>query len=842
MSSLAKRTVWYSLIIILVLLSALPNVLPGSTLSKLPDWYASNKVTKGLDLQGGSHLLLAVDASQLGVNASQGMAEQITDALRADQIRYAPPVVNGKQITIRVQQQEQVDELKKIARQLIRPAEGTTPLYTLNDVDKGIQLQATEAREALLMKDAVERSLEVVRRRLDETGMVDPIIARQGKDSILVQLPGVDDPSHIRKLLGTTASMQFHWAAKGNGGFGQEAIMRVEGQQDGETYVLERKIALAGKHVKDASLAFNPDSGEPVVNFKLDKEGGRKFGEMTSENVGRALAIVLDDKVITAPVIRGAIPGGSGEISGSFTTAEAHDLALLLRAGALPAPLDVIEERTVGPDLGSDAIAIGISSGIAGAILVLLFMVGIYGSWGFIACVGLTINLGMIFGVLSALSATMTLPGIAGLILVTGMAVDANILINERIRDETRRGASAVTALKNGFHKAYSTILDSNITTLIAIALLFLFGSGPIRGFAITMAVGILLSMFTAISVTRLMMEWRVNKMGRRPLEISSLKWLEKVSQGKTIHFMKGRFIGLTVSLILSVVAVGLMAKPGLNYGIDFSGGSVLEIQTQEASIGDLRTGLHERGIEVAIQEFGSEGNFLLRLPMAEAEDVNGENAIQNVRENVQEIADDVVFKRVEMVGPRVSGDFVDASILAILIAAGGMVAYLWVRFESHFALGAMLTLALDLTKTIGFFVLAGIEFNLTAIAALLALIGYSVNDKIVVFDRIRENLRIYPDKPLMELFDESITSTLSRTLFTSFSTFLAIVPMAIYGGSAVSSFALPMLFGIVIGTSSSIWIAAPIVLLLGNRRIRKGLGQLHSSREQRQQEIDALP
>lgn len=841
MSSLLKRTVWYSLIIVLVLFSALPNVLPVSVLSSLPSWYATNKVTKGLDLQGGSHLLLAVDASQLGINASQAMAEQITDALRAAQVRYSPPEITRESISLHVQQADQLDVLKRIARQEIRTDDTGVPLYVLKETDRGIHLQASDARDSLLLKDAVERSLEVVRRRLDETGMVDPIIARQGRDSILVQLPGVDDPAHIRTLLGTTASMQFHWEAKDSGSFSREPVMRVNGAGEGETYLLERRVALAGKHVRDASLAFNPDSGEPVVNFKLDKEGARRFAEMTEENIGRALAIVLDDEVITAPVIRGVIPGGSGEISGAFTTAEAHDLALLLRAGALPAPLEVIEERTVGPDLGSDAIAVGISSGIAGAILVLLFMATIYSSWGLIACVGLTINLGMIFGVLSLLGATMTLPGIAGLILVTGMAVDANILINERIRDEIRRGASAVTALKNGFHKAYSTILDSNITTLIAIALLFLFGSGPIRGFAITMAVGIVLSMFTAIAVTRVIMEWRVRNMGRAPLAISSWKWLEAWSQRKTIHFMKGRYIGLIVSLVLSVAALGLMAKPGLNYGIDFSGGTVLEIQTRDATISELRNGLHARQIEVAIQEFGSQGNYLLRLP-GDSDQAQASQGINEIREVVQSIAPDVSFKRVEMVGPRVSGDFVDASILAILIAAGGMVAYLWVRFESHFALSAMLTLALDLTKTIGFFVLAGIEFNLTAIAALLALIGYSVNDKIVVFDRIRENLRIYPDKPLMQLFDESITSTLSRTLFTSFSTFLAIVPMAIYGGSAVSSFALPMLFGIVIGTSSSIWIAAPIVLLLGNRRIRLGKSQLHADREQRQREIDALP
>src|SRR5690606_6937913 len=252
-------------------------------------------------------------------------------------------------------------------------------------------LISTEAHLQMLMSDAVERSLEVVRRRLDETGMVEPMITRQGKDSILVQLPGVDDPSHIRDLLGTTASMSFHWVANpdsiGN-------VMTVQGQLPSERYRLEKRIALKGEHVSDAKMGFDQNTGEPVVNFRLDKEGARRFGDMTQANIGRPLAIVLDDRVITAPVIRSAITGGSGEISGSFTTAEAHDLALLLRAGALPAPLEVIEERTVGPDLGSDAIAMELSPGLMGGLLGLAFMMGIYGRWGAIACIGLPLNVG----------------------------------------------------------------------------------------------------------------------------------------------------------------------------------------------------------------------------------------------------------------------------------------------------------------------------------------------------------------------------------------------------------------------------------------------------------------
>jgi SecD/SecF fusion protein len=502
----------------------------------------------------------------------------------------------------------------------------------------------------------------------------------------------------------------------------------------------------------------------------------------------------------------------------------------------------VIEERTVGPDLGSDAISMGISTGVVGALLVLAFMVGIYGRWGLIACTGLAINIGLSFGVLSLLGATLTLPGIAGFILSIGMAVDANILINERIREETRRGEPAMVALRAGFQRAYSTILDSNITSLIAISLLFLFGSGPVRGFAVTMAVGLLISMFTAISFTRVVMEWRVEKLGKQPLIISGIKLLDRISEN-TIPFLRARFLGLIASAVLSIASVFLFFSPGLDYGVDFSGGTVIEVSAPDVTVSDLRKGLAQlHSMPIAIQEFGAQGHYLMRLPMQSAEDVANGASVQAVKSAVQAISLDAEFPRVEMVGPRVSGDFGDATILAIILAGLGMLGYLWVRFESHFALAATLTLALDLTKTIGFFALAGVEFNLTAVAALLALIGYSVNDKVVVFDRIRENLRLMPDKPLVELLNESITSTLTRTVFTSVTTFLALLPMAIAGGSAVSSFSLPMLFGIVIGTSSSILIAAPIVLLLGEQRLRRGKKQLRVSAEVAQREIDALP
>lgn len=838
MRSFYSRAVVFSLIIILGLLSALPNVLPASTAQHLPSWFTDNTFKLGLDLSGGSHLLMQVDIDDLRLNNHQQLAEQIKDALREKRIFIQPIAVSKNQLVITPKDTNRLDEIQKIVRSFVKDPKGGLALFSLEDDSARLTITPTKAHSEKLTKDAVEHSLKVVRQRLNESGLVDPTITKQGSDGILVQLPGVDDPSYIRSLLGTTAKMTFHWAANAD----SKEVIQAKGFDTEEVYALEARVVLEGKHIQDANLVFSQESGQPVVSFVLDKEGARLFTEMTQNNIGRSLAIVLDDEVITAPVIRSVIAGGRGEISGAFTVAEANELALLLRAGALPAPLNVIEERTVGPDLGSDSISMGITTGIIGALLVLLFMLAIYGSWGLIASLSLTLNIGLIFGVLSLLGATLTLPGIAGIILSIGMAVDANILINERIREETRRGKRAFIALDAGFKRAYSTILDSNITSLIAISLLFMFGSGPVRGFAVAMAIGLITSMFTSISFTRLLMEWRISKMPKQALlEISGIKSLDRLSNSK-IDFMRGRFIGITASAILSLASIGLFFQPGLHYGIDFSGGTVMEVAAPDTDVEQLRQALQDKGFsQAAIQEFGDDDYYLVRLPMEGAEQVASGKTVDEIKSAVTEISAQASFPRVELVGPKVSSDFRDATILAIVFAGFGMLAYLWIRFEYHFALAATLTIGLDLTKTIGFFVLAGVEFNLTAVAALLALIGYSVNDKVVVFDRVRENLRLTPDKPMLELLNESITSTLTRTVFTSVTTFLALIPMAVAGGSAVASFALPMLFGIVIGTSSSVFIAAPIVYWMGQHRLRKGLPQLRPSAEEMQKKLDAI-
>lgn len=830
------RAIAYGLVTALVLLSALPNLLPAGSAKWLPSAITNNTLTLGLDLQGGSHLLLAANFKELKASEHEQIAKTLTQDLREARI-YHQVVDNGDEgIALRLNNSKDLTETKDIAKALTSAA--GTALVNVMSTGNELSLKLTPDTEQQLQQDAIERSLEVLRRRLDESGLVEPSITRQGSDYILVQMPGVEDPSSIRKLLGTTAKMSFHWAAKSSA---PSNITLQDASGEGQ-YVLEANIALEGQHIRDAQLGFNQDTQEPVVNFKLDNEGARKFGDMTQHNIGRALAIVLDDQVLTAPVIRSVIAGGSGEISGSFTTAQASELALLLRAGALPVPLDVVEERTVGPDLGSDAIAMGLSTGLLGAGVVLLFMLAIYGRWGAIACVSLAVNFGLIMGILSLLGATLTLPGIAGIILTIGMAVDANILINERIREETRRGATSWQALQAGFSRAYSTILDSSVTTLIAVSLLFIVGSGPVRGFAVTIGIGLLTSLFTAMGVTRLLMSWSIKGREREPLALKGIFNLDRLNQA-SFNFLKGRVVGLALSAILSLTAIALYAKPGLEYGVDFTGGTVVEVLADGTNSQALRTQLQSHGLaNAAIQEFEQTGRYLVRLAADNISPSQTALQVDALKAAVSELNSQASFPRVDMVGPKVSGDFADATVLAILLAGAGMLAYLWFRFESHFALAATLTIALDLTKTIGFFALTGVEFNLTAVAALLALIGYSVNDKVVVFDRIRETLRQTPDMPMLQVLNQSISSTLTRTVFTSVTTLIALLPMAIAGGAAVASFALPMLFGIVVGTSSSVFIAAPILYYLSQRRLQKGQRQLRQTQEEIQAQLDLIP
>jgi len=700
-------------------------------------------------------------------------------------------------------------------------------------------VSATLTEVALRNKatSAVDQSIEIVRRRIDETGVAEALIARQGQNRILVQLPGVEDPARIKDLLGRTARMTFHLLdenANPQASTPPPGTMFLPSDRGQERYAVRRRVEVDGANLSDARAAQDTRTGEWVVNFTFDSVGTRRFADVTRQNVGRPFAIVLDEKVITAPVIREPITGGRGQISGSFNAQGATDLAVLLRAGALPAPLTVVEERTVGPELGADAIRAGVISLAAGTIFVFLYMGLAYGFFGWIANLALLANIVIMIGVLSTMGATLTLPGIAGIVLTLGTALDANILINERIREEVKAGRTPISALEAGYSKASGTIMDSNLTNLIAMACLYGFGSGPVKGFAVTVAVGTVVQMWTATVVTRLVISWWYR--ARRPKELPVLEkpglslagrlarpLFRLVPDGTRIPFMRGARAGLMTSAVLSTLSLIGAFYPGLEKGIDFKGGIVMEVRTPgPANLALLRSTVSGLNLgDVGLQEFGAPDTVLIRLP-AQGEEQQTQRAVTSVRNALEQAAPGTRVLRTEAVGNRVSAELFRGGLIALVLSFGAMLLYIWFRFEWQFAVAGVTTLLLDTTKVVGVMVLTGIEFNLTTVAAILTIIGFNANDKVVVFDRMRENLRKYKQMPLRELVDLSINETLNRTLGTSMTLLLSALPLALFGGDALSGFAWLMVAGIVIGTSSSTFIAAPIVLFTGGRSLRK--------------------
>ncbi|MEO0497920.1 MAG: protein translocase subunit SecD, partial [Pseudomonadota bacterium] len=579
--------------------------------------------------------------------------------------------------------------------------------------------------------------------------------------------------------------------------------------------LIESRALLTGEDLSGASPGFDSRNNQPVVNFTFNSRGGQIFADITQRNVGRPFAIVLDGAVLTAPVINEPILGGAGQISGNFTVEGANDLSIKLSAGALPARLTYLEERTVGPSLGADSIVAGELAGIVGATLVLLFMLLAYGRLGVIANIALTANIVMVIALLSVLGATLTLPGIAGIVLTVGMAVDSNVLIYERIREERRNGRNVIQAIDAGFRRAFVTIVDASITTLLAAIILFYLGSGPIRGFAVTLAIGIVTTVFTAFTLTRLMIAVWVQR--ARPKELPK-RWLTLVKDDTKIPFMPWRKLAFPASAVTIVMSAVLFVSVGLNLGIDFKGGTLFEIQskTTQADLGDVRARMSELNLgDVQVQEFGTPRDVLIRVEPQEA-GANGEQSVVALVTGA--LGEEYEIRRQEAVGPTVSGELARAGTIAVVVALLAILVYIWLRFEWQFALGAIAATTHDVILTIGIFSLVGLEFGLASIAAILTIVGYSLNDTVVVYDRVRENLRRYKKMEIPQLLDMSINQMLPRTILTSVTTLLALLALYLLGGEVLASFTFAMIFGVIIGTYSSIFMAAPLLILFSLR------------------------
>jgi preprotein translocase subunit SecD len=518
----------------IVCLCAVPNFFSEATLKSLPSW-AQRHIVLGLDLQGGSHILLEVDTNDVRKQKLNQLLDDVRKVLRQERIGLTrAPVIRGNAVEVGIRESDLQRGLTKL-RELATPLGGILSATGQRSVDienvgNGVvRLTVTEPAILERTRQVVEQSIEIISRRVNGLGLVEPSIQRQGSDRILVQVPGLGDPQRLLDVIGKTARLTFQLV---DTSMTAEQALQTRPPPDSEIvystqaeghvpYLLEKRVIVSGEELTDAQPGFDQRTGEPIVTFRFNTSGARKFAHVTQENVGRLFAIVLDNQVISAPVIREPILGGSGQISGNFTVESANDLAVLLRAGALPAKLTPIEQRVVGAGLGADSIDKGRLASYFGAILVVVFMILTYGTFGVFASVAVAVNVAMIFGALSLLGATLTLPGIIGIVLTIGIAVDSNVLIYERIREEVRSGRTAITAIDAGFTRALATILDSNITTFIAAAVLFFIGTGPVRGFAVTLGIGIITTVFTAFTLTRLIVSWWVRFARPQKLAIS---------------------------------------------------------------------------------------------------------------------------------------------------------------------------------------------------------------------------------------------------------------------------------------------------------------------------------
>jgi SecD/SecF fusion protein len=798
---------------------------PQSLLSAMPNWLPKKQMTLGLDLQGGSHILLKIDTNDLIKAQLESARDEIRNQLRDAKVGYTGLTGSGRVVQVRIRDTGQVDAAKEALKTLTQPVSssmfgsGSVTEMAMDEPEPGL-LRFTITDEGVRYRSstALSQSIEVVGRRVNELGTTEPIVQRQGDDRILVQVPGLQDPQRLKDILGQTAKLTFQMVDQSVPV--QEAI---EGRPPaGSTvmyskddppvpYLIENRVIVSGENLVDAQATFDSRTNEPVVSFRFDSKGAARFGQATQQNTGKLFAIILDNQVISAPRINEPILGGSGQISGSFTPQSANDLAVLLRAGALPANLTIVEERTVGPSLGADSISAGKLASAIGAVLVVGCMLLVYGKLGLIANIALAANVGLIVAVLTMLGATLTLPGIAGIVLTMGMAVDSNVIIFERVREERAQGRSIVQSFDQGFKQALATVVDANMTTFIVAVILFYMGTGPVKGFAVTLGIGIITTVFTAFTLTRWLVAFWVRR--NKPTEFPK-GLVHYLPLEPSFPFMRYRNIGFAVSGLLSLAVIGMMFVTDFNYGVDFRGGSMIEMQAKSrvADAADVRSRLEELNVgDVQVQEFGNEGDLMVRVGAQEA----GDNAEQSTVDKVRsEFQNDYDFRRVEIVGPTVSSELATTGLIGVVLSMVALLIYVWFRFEWQFGVGAIVSTAHDVIMIVGVYVALGLEFNLSSVAAILTVIGYSINDTVVIYDRIREMLRKYKKMPIEDIINIALNHTMSRTILTGLTVLLALFALYFYGGEVISSFVFAIIIGVFVGTYSSVFIAGPMLIL----------------------------
>ncbi|MBS9524363.1 protein translocase subunit SecDF [Litoribacter alkaliphilus] len=894
----------------------------------------------GLDLQGGMHVTLEVSPVEI-VRGLSGNSKDATFNQAVETAQERAKTSNEKFVDIFYDAWKEKAGDRKLNSVFATAA------------NRGrISLETSDAEVLKLIdnevENAIERSFNILRTRVDRFGTAQPNIQRiQSSGRIQIELPGVDNPERVRNLLQGVAKLQFWEVAEINEfgdaieranailvaeaqaqrGAGQEPAEQPEqdGDEDDEEGDLARQLAegadgddfssdvspllsllqanyglvydlkdtvtinrilaredvrsvlprdvrflwsvkpqkadgqellelhaiktprgteqapLEGDVITDARQSYD-QSSRPAVSMQMNADGARKWRKLTSESIGRRIAVVLDDYVYTAPTVQGEIPSGQSEITGNFTIEEAKDLANILKSGTLPAPTRIVEEAMIGATLGVEAQNQGIYSMVAGLVLVVLFMVAYFAKGGFIAIAALVFNIFFILGILAQLGAALTLPGIAGIVLTIGMSIDANVLIFERIKEELRNGAGILQAISSGYNKAFSAILDSNVTTFLTGAILYALGQGPVKGFAIVLMIGIASSFFSAVFITRVIVYWMSKKGDKSSISFST-PYSRNALSNLNIDFMSKRKVAYIISTGIIVVGLAVAAVNGLKFGVDFTGGRTYTVEFSEpVTTTDIKTGLDaQMDGSVEAKTFG--GNNILKITTSYLINEDSDEANREVEERVLAgITEITGFNRVNdarrleansfaligssKVGATVADDIKNSSMEAMFFALVAIFLYILLRFRKwQFSLASIIALVHDTAFVIAAFAIASalgatFEIDQVFIAAMLTVVGYSINDTVIVFDRIRENISNRGTSKLVTMFNDAINQTMSRTLITSATTLIVVLVLLVFGGEVLAGFSFALLIGVLVGTYSSIYIASPIVVDLMKREI----------------------
>lgn len=898
----------------------------------------------GLDLQGGMHVTLAVSPVEI-VKGLAGNPKDVGFNQSVEEAKELAKTSNDKYVN-----------LFYAAFQKNNPAKNLSSIFATAANRGRISLESSDSEIIAIIdtevENAIERSFNILRTRIDRFGTSQPNIQRiQGSGRIQIELPGVDNQERVRNLLQGVAKLQFWEVAELNeiGGsldaintawlaeqkvspatvdttalvatetpaMSSEDLLRTalekqlaeidpmnqnadnasplyskirsdfgfaydvkdtlvinkilnrpdykallpkdvkllwgvkpnkadDGAEILELYAIKTskgsdEAPLEGDVVTDARQTLDQTS-RPAVSMQMNAEGARKWRKLTAENTGKRIAVVLDDYVYTAPVVNGEIPSGQSEISGNFSILEAQDLANILKSGSLPAPTQIVEESIIGPTLGKEAQKQGIISMIAGLLIVIVFMLAYYGKGGLIATAALVFNIFFILGILAQLTSALTLPGIAGIVLTMGMSIDANVLIFERIKEELRNGVGLMSAITAGYNKAFSAILDGNVTTFLTGAILFALGQGPVKGFAIVLMIGIASSFFTAVFITRVIMTWMTKKGDHSALSFQTP--MAKNALGKlNIDFLSKRKIAYLISTSIIVIGLVIGLVNGLKFGVDFTGGrSYIVAFDQPIIASELKVGLdNEFDGSVEVKSYG--GNNIMKVTTSylinEDDDASNKEVESKVKEGIAavtgyELSEDpaqigtnqFAITGSSKVGATVADDIKSSSFQAMIVALIAIFLYILIRFRKwQFSLGSIVALVHDTLFVLAAFAIATLfgasfEIDQVFIAAILTVIGYSINDTVIVFDRIRENIENRGTNKIVKVFNDAINETLARTLITSFTTLIVVIVLLFFGGEVLRGFSFALFVGIGVGTYSSIFIATPIVVDLMRKEL----------------------